>query len=334
MEIYNYAKDLPQDWDQKLGSNLYLRKEFLEFMERVDDTPKKYYIFRNKSGEIDTLFMTHFRTGYNLTMFSKIKTSIKMTFIYIPLSISRPGIIYGEETKEDVAGFLRKMKGYKIILNTEENYDLQGFTKGLTCPRCVLKIRWHTFDDYMNDLRSNYRYRYKKAFAKSKDLKMYFLEDNQEFSEELYGLYLQVYENSPYKLEKLKIDFFRDNRFKIFVLEDNSKPQGFIQLLENEKELIFEFVGFEHKNNHVYDIYIRMLLEIVRYGIEGGFETIDFGQTADEAKLKLGCKYQKLYALLNHSNPLVNWCANKISRFIQYKPLDDHKFRVFKTNEG
>ncbi len=80
-----------------------------------------------------------------------------------------------------------------------------------------------------------------------------------------------------------------------------------------------------------YDTYIKILLEIVRFGIENGYKSIDMGQTTDETKLKLGCKYKMLYALINHSNPVINYFLQKIVPHIQYKPLDETKFHVFKT---
>jgi hypothetical protein len=72
-----------------------------------------------------------------------------------------------------------------------------------------------------------------------------------------------------------------------------------------------------------------MLYEIIRYGIDHGFKTIDFGQTADDTKLKLGCHYEMLYAALHHHNRLVCWCCKKLAPVIEYKPIQT-KFNVFK----
>jgi hypothetical protein len=330
MRKYTSAKDLPAQWDEGLGTNPYLSRSFLNFIESVDDSEKAYYIFEGSDGSIDTRFMTHKRRGYNLTMFSQLKTSIEMNFVYVPMSVSRAAIIPGETAKNEVSVFLKSINGYKIILNVQDNYRLRGFATGLTCPRCVLDLKWNSFDGYMDALRSGYRRRYKTALKKSSGLSLYFLENNSKFDERLYTLYLEVYDNSKYKIEKLSIDFFRGEMFKIFVLADKGEPVGFVQMLENGTELIFEFVGFCHEKNREYDIYIRLLLEIIRYGIENGFKTIDFGQTADDAKLKLGCHYEKLYALLNHSNPLINAFLRLAARYISYKPLDERKYHVFK----
>lgn len=332
-EHYAKAQDLPADWEDRIGDNLYMRRDFLCFIESVDGYAKSYHVFRDAQGHIDTQLMLHTKHDYNLTMFSKLKTKLTMHFVHFPLSVARPGIIYNENTREAVGAWLRGIKGYKMVLNVDENYKLKGFARGRTCPRCVLDIRWPTFDAYMAALRSGYRRRYRQALARSAGLKMYFLEDNRDFDERLYALYEEVFANSRYQMEKLSLEFFRGEAFRIFVLADANGPQGFVQLLPNGSELIFEFVGFNHADNHKYDTYIRMLLEIVRYGIENGYSTIDFGQTADEAKLKLGCRYEMLYALVHHSNRLINRLLHFSARFIEYRPLDAGRFHVFKNKE-
>ena len=332
IEIFTYEsiKQVPQEWDSIVGDNIYMTTQFLSFMEDVDDCHQRYYALY-KDGQLDTVFMTYERKHYNLGMFTKINLYQDMTFVYVPLSVTRPGIVYNQ-CLQQALDYIKKMKGPKILLNLED-MDLKGFAKGLTCPKCIFTNRFSSFEDYLGSLRSNYRRRYKQALKKSQDLTLTYLENNADFTEEMYNCYLQVYNKSRVKIEKLPISFFRGDIFKIFTLSKEDKVVGFCQLLENGSELIFEFVGVDYAYNAQYDVYHRILLEIVRYGIENGFKTIDFGQTADESKLKLGSEYTYLYAYLHHSN----WVKNKINqllgRFLSYKYLTT-KFDVFKGENG
>ncbi len=334
METFSQAVDLPEDWDSNTGDNPYLKKEFLIFLDQVDRSLKSYHLFRDKQGRIDSQFILHVRTGYNLTMFTRFKSSLKMNFIYMPVSVARPGLILGTETANKALDFIKNIRGWKIILNLPESNHLPDFSKGMTCPRCVLTLKWASFEHYLVAMRSAYRRRYQRALNKSSELSLYILPDNKNFSQELYQLYEQVYERSPYKLEKLSWDFFKSERFTVIVLEKDQQAYGFVQLLANGTELIFEFVGFNHDKNHEYDIYIRLLLEIVRYGLENGFKTIDLGQTADEAKLKLGAYYETLYAFLHHHNPVINYLAKKTGSYLGYQALDDRQFHVFKKTDN
>lgn len=323
---YERASELPLEWDEAARGNIYLTRAFLAFMEEADDLKKSYYgVYSN--GKLDTIFETVIQPEFNLEMFMGKIRKIEATMIYVPLSVTRSGISYGNCFAEAVE-FIRKLPGYKVFLNLPD-VNVKSFAKGFTCPKCILDIKWKTFDDYLNSLRSNYRYRYKKALVKSAPLSIRYLESGAEFTPEMYALYEQVYDKSTIRVEKLTERFFRGKFFKIFVLEEHGVPRGFVQLIEIGDELVFEFVGVDYSVNTKYDVYISMLLEIIRYGIEKGFKTIDFGQTADDAKLKLGCRHVPLYALLGHRNPIINYACKLLAPKLQCKPFSQ-KFDVFK----
>ena len=319
---------VPDEWDSIIGDNIYLSKEFLGFMERIDKCKQKYYMIYDDD-VLDTIFMTYVRERYNPAMFTKFNLYQRMTMIYVPLSVTRPGIAYNKHLNKAME-FIKTIKGPKMLLNIED-VDPQGFAKGLTCPKCILTNRFDSFDDYMSKLRSNYRYRYTKCFKKSAPLTIEYLENNEDFTEEMYECYLQVYNKSRAHVEKLPIEFFRGKYFKIFVLKNEEKVLGFGQMLPNGTELVFEFVGVDYEYNNTYDTYHRILLEIVKYGIENKFETIDFGQTADESKLKLGSKYTMLYAYMHHSNAMLNGIYKKLAKHIEYKPITTD-YNVFKED--
>ncbi len=324
---YDSVSELPNEWDSVVGDNIYLTRKFLAFMETADREKKTYYGVYDSSGKLDTVFETIERRGYNLGMFTRLNFKIKITMVYVPLSVTRPGIEYGE-CLEEAAEFIRGLKGYKIFLNLPD-MELNGYAKGLTCPKCVLKIRWSSFDEYMDSLRSNYRYRFRKALKKAAPLKLRYLNGGEEFTDEMYKLYEQVYDKSRIRVEKLTPEFFRGEFFRIFVLEDGEGVRGFVQLLANGDELVFEFVGLDYSVQSKYDTYLAMLLEIIRYAIEHGFKTVDFGQTADDTKLKLGSEYIYLYAYLNHKNRLLNAVCKKLAHRLEYRPVTE-KFDVFK----
>lgn len=324
---YERVSELPAQWDEAAGDNPYLKREFLAFMDTADDSVKRYYAVAEKDGRLQSVFMTCVRRKYNLAMFTKRRFRITVTMVYLPLSVTRAGIAY-ERGLEEAAAFVKKIRGYKIFLNLPD-VPMPGYAKGLTCPKCSLQIRWKSFDEYMAALRSNYRYRFRKALKKSAALSVRYLRDGAEFTDDMYKLYERVYDKSQIRVEKLSKIFFTGKFFDIFVLEEGDVPRGFVQLMANGDELVFEFVGIDYSVNARYDTYLAMLLEIVRYGIANGFKSIDFGQTADDTKLKLGCKYEYLYAYLHHKNPFLNALCKKLAPRLQYRPLQEN-FDVFR----
>lgn len=326
IQEYHSILDVPREWDLVIGDNLYLSIDFLSFMEEVDKCNQRYFVLY-EDDMICNVFMMYTRPKYNMAMFTKFALYQKMQMIYVPLSVTRPGIA-NEKHLDIIFEYLKKIKGPKMILNLN-NHNPKGYAKGLTCPKCIFTNRFKSFEEYMNSLRSGYRRRYKKALSKSSSLKIEFLDDNSLFSEEMYECYLQVYNKSHIRVEKLPISFFRGKYFKIFTLRNSEKVVGFGQMIENGSELIFEFVGVDYQYNDCYDTYHRILLEILRYGIEHNFKTIDFGQTADESKLKLGSEYTLLYAYLHHTNPILNFINSKLAKYIEYRPIET-QYNVFK----
>ena len=324
------AAELPEEWDALTKGNIYLRREFLDFIEKSEkDYKPEYYLFYGE-GRLDSVFVAHQRKGYNLGMFTKIDIKIKVTLIYLPMCVTASGLVIGK-LKDVVFRTIRSIKGYKMILNLSET-DVPGFANGLTCPKCILDLDFSSFDDYVGSLRSDYRNRTKKVLRKTESLDIRFIDNKTEFTDELYALYLNVLNKSRVRIETLSKEYFTQKDFRIFVCYQGGEPAGFCQLLPDGDELIFEFVGVDYKYNDEMPVYHRMLLEIIRYGIENGFKTVDFGQTADDTKLKLGSRYVPLYAALHSSNPIVNFFCKLLAKKIEYKPITT-EFRVFKERE-
>lgn len=334
MEEYLRAGDLPEKWDAFIDDNVFLKRNFLDLMENLNPCNQRYYIFRNRAGEIDSLIVTYDYQNNLLTFLTdKIQLYANIKFIYLPVSVSEPGIIVGQDTKQEVEAFLNGLKGLKVALNVDEGTELENFAKGITLPTCKMQINWATFDEYLAQMRSNYRYRLNKALKRGRNLQVAMLPDNAEFSQEMYSLYEQVIDRADHKIEKLPISFFQAAGPKIFKFALGNQLVAFIQLLENKEELIFMFGGFDYSLNLQYDLYFNMLLKIVDYAIENNFKAVDFGQTAEDSKLKLGCQQESKYLLVHHSNKIFNWLLHKMVNILSYK-LNTPSFRVFKEGEG
>lgn len=327
------AADLPEEWDVLCNNNIYMSRSFLDFMEKVNYCNQSYHLFY-KNNKLYSCFMM-FERRFNLFIFTKYKINVPMKFIYLPLSVSHPSIIWNQD-KTEVNKVLNKMKGIKILINIDKE-ELDGFAKGHYLPICVLENRWDSWDDYLGSMRASYRRRIKLALKKGKAIEYELLDNNKDFKDEWYELYEQVFNHSEYSLEKLTADFFRNDISKTILLKIKNKVEAFVQLIEdrNNDMLIFEFCGYNYDIAHEYDIYYNMLATISKYAIDNKFKYVQFGQTAYDAKMKFGAKMFYNYYLLSHSNRLINKLIKKYNSFLQYKVVD-YNFNVFKGeyNEG
>lgn len=324
------AKDLPKEWDKLCKNNIYMSKKFMMFMEKVNYCNQSYHLFYKNNKLYTGLMM--FERRFNLFIFTnKYKINLPMKFIYLPLSVSHPSIVWNED-KTELTKVLNSMKGIKIIINVDTE-ELDNFSKGHYLPICILENKWNTFDEYLNSMRASYRRRINQALKKGEAITYELLPDNKDFTLEMYNLYEQVFNHSEYSLEKLTADFFRNDIAKTILLKINNKIEAFIQLIEdrNNDMLIFEFCGYNYEIAHDYDIYYNMLSEITKYAIDNKFKYVQFGQTAYDAKLKFGAKMYYNYYLLSHSNKFINALIRKYNDKLQYKVVD-YDFNVFKED--
>lgn len=321
------AKDLPEEWDVLCKDNIYMSRSFMQFMEKVNYCNQSYHLFY-KGDKLYSCFMM-FERKFNLFIFTKYKVNVPMKFIYLPLSVSHPSIVWNDDKKE-VADVLHRMKGVKILINIGKE-ELDGFSKGHYLPICILENKWNTWEEYLGSMRANYRRRILQALKKGECIQYELLKDNKDFTDEWYNLYEQVFDHSEYSLEKLTADFFRNDIAKTVLLKIDGKVEAFIQLIEdrNNDMLIFEFCGYNYEIGHKYDIYYNMMAEIMKYAIKHKFKYVQFGQTAYDAKMKFGAKMYYNYYLLSHSNRIFNWLIKKYNNFLQYK-VTDYSFNVFR----
>ena len=298
---YN-TSELPLEWNSILRDNLYMTIPFLKHLEVTQKRQTEYHLFYDNDGKLDSIFVLFIYKHFPFFMFTILPFTKKISMIYYPIPFSRSSIIVGSKTKEEVTSVIKKIKGVTLICNIPKK-ELLELPYDLSYARCTLKIKWNSFDAYLDALRSHYRYKYRKVLKKCGEL--YIKEiDSMNFNEKLYRLYENVFEKSDLKINKAELAFFQSNLSKIITINTSSECIGFVQLIANGKELVFSLIGLDYSYTKRYNLYVRLMLEIIKYGIDNGYEKIDLGQTTYDAKGKLGSDIEKLYIQANHHNKL------------------------------
>jgi len=329
MKIFEKAADLPSEWDELCADNYAMKRHTLSILEQGNPCHQKYIVFFNQADRISSILVTYQLPNQNICCFTPLTFRVKTTLVHVPFSVTRNGFVLNDDTIAEVQSYLKSIKGYLIVLNTPEDFNLEGFARGRTSWQLRMELIWPDFKSYIGAMRSNYRHRYNKAIKKGSDLKFRFLSDNSEFSDKHYKLYENVYNSSRLCLEKLNQSYFQSDIGRIMLAEADGQAVGFVQLIDNRPELIFAFVGLDYTFNHKYDTYINLLLELIRYALDNKYTRLEFGQTAEDAKLKLGGEYNPICFLMRHSNPLVNCFVPFTTKLVQYKPYKN-SFNVFK----
>ena len=271
-------------------------EELLEVLKEENRFEQEYvYLQRGESYAL----LTMYRMKLNLFTFGKLNWRIWIKVIGYPCSLSNGGYVTND--MDLVLRYAESIKGAKLILNATEPMCAKQWSVGETLPTCVFTNRFQSVGEYMTTLRSSYRRRIRKALKACKEFTV------REGAEEIdiYPLYLNTYEKSGYKLEKLEAGFFsRVDGIRLVFLKGD-EPRGFVLLKHIGDTLVFMLCGMDYRYDTA-DLYYFMLYTILGYGITCGVKRIDLGQTSEETKLKLGAVPEKRYFYAHHSNPVIN----------------------------
>jgi hypothetical protein len=187
-----------------------------------------------------------------------------------------------------------------------------GFASVVALPTSAVETAgYRSFDDYLVAMRSKYRRRAKCVFRDSRHLSAERVFDFAPLAEELARLWRLVYDRAgETKREILTPEYFAAAaelpETSALVLR---RPDGSVAifglLLEDRPWLHFLQCGFPEEAGRGEAAYFRLLFEIVRTAIDGGFEHAHLGCTTLGPKLDVGATPIPLSAWLRHRNPLL-----------------------------
>lgn len=303
MNSYDSIKDFKDNI--KGFSKEYI--ELLEVLEKINPC-EQLYDYKDNS------LVISYKLKINLfNFFGKLKIFKKVRIVGLPISICEKGY-YGD--LKVVKDIIKTKKGLSIVLNADDDLGC----KALTLSTFIFKNNYSNFDEYLDSLRSPYRRRLKRALEKQEKIQIRRI-NRTDFTKNHYFLYKSVMDRTKDPLETLVLDFFKEYNAEIYEIVDKENNQllAFFQLKEIENTLYFLFCGFRKEDNEKYDLYFNLLLTIVEIGIERKVKEINFGQTSEESKLKIGCEEFDKYLCIYHSNPILDRFLNFLLPYFSYK---------------
>jgi hypothetical protein len=107
-------------------------------------------------------------------------------------------------------------------------------------------------------------------------------------------------------------------RFKLVGYYLEGKLVGFHTLLLNGTVLETYFLGYDDQVQKEKMLYLNMLYNMTKFGIENRYEKIIFGRTALEIKSSIGAEPIMMSGFIYHTNKWVNKLMSKI--FPQLEP--------------
>jgi Peptidogalycan biosysnthesis/recognition len=191
-----------------------------------------------------------------------------------------------------------------------------GFARAPSMPMTMLDIRYDSFDAYMvKALKSSSRKKLRKnleATAGVSDIRMSVTDDAASFVDEVYPLYLQVFERSRMRFEKLTKDYFRqigqrmNDKVRFFAWRRGNKLVAFSLCMVQGDSLFAEYVGFDYTvalDLHLYHYAVR---DMISWGISNGFKWFRSSGLNYDPKLHMRHRLDPIDLYVRHTSPLAN----------------------------
>ena len=318
--INNLRNQIENISDLESYKNLNELIPLLELLETINPCGQEYELINDN-------IIISYSLKLNLFNFNNIfPLRANVQIIGLPVSVCEKGY-WGEVSF--IESIIQRRKGLKILLNGDNPFK----GGGKTLSTFIFENKYSSFDDYLEALRSPYRRRINQALKHRDKIKIRKI-NRKDFNEGHYKLYLSIMDRTDNPLEILPIEFFNGYEAELYEFIDIKTKDviAFVQLKEINDKLYFLFGGFRKEANKVYDIYYNMLLKIIETGIEKQVKSIEFGQTSEECKLKIGCREKSKYLYIHHSNPVLNFFIQHLMPLFSYKTYSI-KHHVFKDSK-
>lgn len=197
-----------------------------------------------------------------------------------------------------------------------ENSEKIGLNPFRIDPNMILSLRptWQTFDDYLLDMKSKYRVRLKNAIKKFNGVESRVLSASDIHREwgRMYDLYTKILDGSGFVLAMGKEPYFLELKKQLaehlhvvgYYLDN--ELIGFYTWVLDEGKMDSHFIGFEPDLNSKYQLYLNILLDLVKDGISNRATSLYYFRTALEIKSSVGAEPFEMWCYFKHSNKVLN----------------------------
>ena len=237
---------------------------------------------------------------------------------------SLPADIVAETLSKGVVKQARSLNAHLIVLKEFPsryrkilNCFIQcGFARAPSMPMTMLDIGYDSFDAYMEKaLRSSTRRKLRKklkATAGVSDIRLSVTDDATSFVDELYPLYLQVFERSRMQFEKLNKEFFRqlgqrmNDKVRFFAWRRGNTLVAFSLCMVQGDSLYAEYVGFDYTvalDLHLYHYVVR---DMISWGISNGYKWFRSSGLNYDPKLHMKHRLDPIDLYARHTSAIAN----------------------------
>jgi Acetyltransferase (GNAT) domain len=191
-----------------------------------------------------------------------------------------------------------------------------GFTRIPSMPQTRLNIAYADFEDYMQSaLNSATRRKLRKKFKATEcdaPIELSVNNDVTSIIDEVYPLYLQVYERSKLRFERLTREYFcglgtaMPDRVRFFVWRRHTKAVAFGACMVHGDTLFAEYLGLDYGVALELHLYHYVFRDLVRWAMANGCRWFQSTGLNYDPKLHLRHRLKPVDLYVRHTSPIVN----------------------------
>jgi hypothetical protein len=197
------------------------------------------------------------------------------------------------------------------------SFERHGFTRVPSMPMTRLDIGYASFDDLVarklsKPTRKNLRRKLRAAERASPPIELQVVENVTPFIDEIYPLYLAVFERSTMHFEKLTREFLcalgqrMPDKVRFFIWRQGGKAIAFSLCMLQGNTIYDEYIGLDYNVALDLHLYFYTLRDIIDWAIDRGLKWYVSSALNYEPKLHLRCDLLPLDLYVAHTSSLIN----------------------------
>ena len=238
-----------------------------------------------------------------------------------------------EEYARELAAPLIVLKefpaSYRDVLSC---FERRGFTRIPSMPLTRLSIAYSSFDEYMQlALNSATRSKLRKKFRATEDvpIELHVSTDVTQIIDEVFPLYLNVYQRSKLHFEKLTKDYFRrlgqmmPERVRFFVWRCNGKAVAFGECIVHGDTMYAEYLGLDYSLALRLHLYHYVFRDLVRWGIANGYKWFQSSGLNYDPKLHFRHRLKPVDLYVKHTSIMINLAMRLLLPWLEPTRYDE-----------
>lgn len=190
-----------------------------------------------------------------------------------------------------------------------------GFSRAPSMPMTMLNVDYDSFDVYASKAISGNSRRHLRKNLKATEgecIRMSVTDDVSAQLDEIYPLYLQVYERSKLRFEKLTRDYFRllsvrmKDKVRFLLWHRGNRLAAFGMVMIQDDQLFSEYLGFDYAVALDLHLYHCITRDMTAWAIGHNFKWIRSSGLNYDPKLRYGHRLDPLDLYVRHVSPVLN----------------------------